>query len=183
MLEAAPRRDAEVPRQRRDAHAPHAFAAAGKAPVKPLGQETVGLQMQPAPGQFQFDQNDTDDRASAEFSEANLGDTRLVQRLVALARRLACSPQGSFPQSLKPAELKAAYRFFDNAQVDSNGILAPHIAQTLDRMSQAQVVRAVQDTTEFNLSHLSATEGLGYGTGNNPHGLLMHSLLDILPSP
>ncbi|WP_341319607.1 hypothetical protein WN982_27635 [Paraburkholderia sp. IMGN_8] len=50
-------------------------------------------------------------------------------------------------------------------------------------MSQAQVVRAVQDTTEFNLSHLSATEGLGYGTGNNPHGLLMHSLLDILPSP
>ncbi|WP_236078775.1 transposase [Paraburkholderia domus] len=35
------------------------------------------------------DGNDTDDWASAEFSEAHLGDARLAQRLVALARRLA----------------------------------------------------------------------------------------------
>jgi len=116
------------------------------------------------------DENDTDNWASAEFGEADLGDARLAQRLVALARRLACSPQGSFPQSLKPAELKAAYRFFDNTQVDTNGILAPHIAQTLDRMRQVPVVLAIQDTTEFNLSHLPATEGLGRGTGNNVQG-------------
>ena len=32
-------------------------------------------------------------------------------------------------------------------------------------MRQVPVVLAVQDTTEFNLSHLPATEGLGYGTG------------------
>jgi energy-coupling factor transporter ATP-binding protein EcfA2 len=38
--------------------------------------------------------------------------------------------------SLKPAELKAAYRFFDNAQIDTDGILAPYIAQTLGRMRQ-----------------------------------------------
>jgi hypothetical protein len=127
------------------------------------------------------DGNDTDDWASAEFSEANLGDARLAQRLVALARRLAHSPQGSFPQSLKPAELKAAYRFFDNEQVDTNGILAPHIAQTLDRMRQVPVVLAIQDTTEFNLSHLPATEGLGRGTGNNEQGFMMHSLLAVTP--
>jgi len=72
----------------------------------------------------------------------------LTQRLVALARRLACSPQGSFLQSLKSAELKAAYRFFDNTPVDTDGVLAPHIAQTLDRMRQVPVVLAVQDTTE-----------------------------------
>jgi len=127
------------------------------------------------------DENGTDDWASTEFREANLGDARLAQRLVALARRLGCSPQGSFPQSLKAAELKAAYRFFDNAQVDTNGILAPHIAQTLDRMSRVPVVLAVQDTTEFNLSHLPATEGLGYGTGKNPRGFMMHSLLAVTP--
>jgi hypothetical protein len=50
------------------------------------------------------DENDTDDWASTEFGEAYLGDARLAQRLVALARRLARSPQGSFPQSLKAAE-------------------------------------------------------------------------------
>ncbi|WP_229758341.1 MULTISPECIES: IS4/Tn5 family transposase DNA-binding protein [Paraburkholderia] len=38
-------------------------------------------------------ENETGDWASAEFGEANLGDARLAQRLVALARRLACSPQ------------------------------------------------------------------------------------------
>jgi hypothetical protein len=127
------------------------------------------------------DENDTDDWASAEFGEAKLGDARLAQRLVALARRLACSPQGSFPQSLKPAELKAAYRFFDNAQVDTDAILAPHVTQTLDRMRQVPVVLAVQDTTEFNLSHLPATQGLGYGTGNNLRGFMMHSLLAVTP--
>ena len=48
-------------------------------------------------------------------------------------------------------------------------------------MSQVPVVLAVQDTTEFNLSHLSATEGLGYGTGNNLRGFMMHSLLAVTP--
>jgi len=126
-------------------------------------------------------ESDTDDWADTEFGEANLGDARLSRRLIALARRLAFSPQGSFPQSLKPAELKAAYRFFDNAQIDTDGILAPHIAQTLDRMMQVPVVLAVQDTTEFNLSHLPATEGLGYGSGRHERGFIMHSLLAVTP--
>jgi hypothetical protein len=126
-------------------------------------------------------ETDTDDWASTEFGEANLGDARLTQRLVMLARRLACSPHGSFPQSLKPSELKAAYRFFDNAQIDTDGILAPHIAQTLDRMRQVPVVLAVQDTTEFNLTHLPATEGLGYGSGRYERGFIMHSLLAVTP--
>jgi hypothetical protein len=126
-------------------------------------------------------EDDTDDWAGTEFGEAKLGDARLSRRLVALARRLAFSPHGSFPQSLKPAELKAAYRFFDNGQVDTDGILAPHIAQTLDRMRQVPVVLAVQDTTEFNLSHLPATEGLGYGSGGVVRGFMMHSLLAVTP--
>lgn len=125
--------------------------------------------------------DDIDDWASNEFGAANLGDARLRRRLVALARRLACSPQGSFPQSLKSAELKAAYRFFDNTRVDTDGVLSPHIAQTLDRMKQVPVVLAVQDTTEFNLSHLSATVGLGYGSGRHERGFMMHSLLAVTP--
>jgi len=100
--------------------------------------------------------DDTADWASEEFAQANLGDTRLSQRLVALARQLATSPHTSLPQALSPAELKAAYRFFDNDLVDTDGVLAPHIAQTLHRMEQIPVVLAIQDTTEFNLTHLHA---------------------------
>lgn len=122
-----------------------------------------------------------DDWASDEFGAANLGDTRLTQRLVALARQLSQTPQRSFPQSFDGAELKAAYRFFDNPKVDADGVLAPHIGQTLIRMQQIPVVLAAQDTTEFNLTHLPATEGLGRGTGHNLRGFLMHSLLAVTP--
>ncbi|MFL9910746.1 IS4 family transposase [Paraburkholderia sp. RL17-337-BIB-A] len=125
--------------------------------------------------------DDTTDWASDEFASANLGDARLSSRLVALARQLSASPHTSLPQALSPAELKAAYRFFDNDQVDTDGVLAPHIAQTLDRMEQIPVVLAIQDTTEFNLTHLPATDGLGRCTGGNERGFLMHSLLAVSP--
>jgi hypothetical protein len=61
-------------------------------------------------------------------------------------------------------------------------VLGAHIAQTPGRMQQVPVVLAAQDTTEFNLTHLPATEGLGYGTGNNLRGFLMHSLLAVTHS-
>ncbi|TDN57722.1 IS4 family transposase [Paraburkholderia sp. BL10I2N1] len=125
--------------------------------------------------------DDNADWADTEFGAANLGDARLTSRLVALARRLASSPDCPFPRSLNAAELKAAYRFFDNEQVDTDGVLAPHIEQTLRRMTRIPVVLAVQDTTEFNLSHLKATEGLGYGTGNASRGFMLHSLLAVTP--
>jgi len=67
---------------------------------------------------------------------------------------------GQAPSSARRIWGKAAYRFFDNTQIDTDGILAPHIAQTLNRMRQVPVVLAIQDTTEFNLSHLHATEGV-----------------------
>jgi hypothetical protein len=125
--------------------------------------------------------DDTADWASEEFAQANFGDARLSQRLVALARQLATSPHTSLPQALSPAELMAAYRFFDNDLVDTDGVLGPHIAQTLHRMDQIPVVLAIQDTTEFNLTHLHATEGLGPCTGGNERGFLMHSLLAVSP--
>jgi hypothetical protein len=54
------------------------------------------------------------DWAIDEFGAADLGDVRRTARLVALARQMAKTPHCSFPQSLSPSELKAAYRFFDN---------------------------------------------------------------------
>lgn len=124
---------------------------------------------------------DFDDWASEEFGTAALGDARLTRRLVALARRLAQSPQCSFPQSLDGAQLKAAYRFFDNPRIDTDGVLANHIGRTLKRMQQVPVVLAPQDTTEFNLMHLPATQGLGHGTSSNVHGFMLHSLLAVTP--
>ena len=125
---------------------------------------------------------DTTDWAQDEFGEAKLGDARLVARLVALARQMAYSPHCSFPQSLSPAELKGAYRFFDNDEVDTDGILTGHTGQTLNRMNQVPLVLAVQDTNEYNLTHLSATQGLGYCSHKNVRGFMMHSTLALTAS-
>ncbi|WP_251031864.1 hypothetical protein [Paraburkholderia strydomiana] len=48
-------------------------------------------------------------------------------------------------------------------------------------MQQVPVVLAPQDTTEFNLMHLPATQGLGHGTSSNLHGFMLHSLLAVAP--
>jgi hypothetical protein len=126
--------------------------------------------------------HDTDtDWAIEEFGKADLGDARRTKRLVALARRMGKSPHCSFPQSLSPAELKAAYRFFDNDEVDTDGILTTHIGQTLSRMHEVPLILAVQDTTEYNLTHLPATEGLGYCSHKHVRGFFMHSMLALTP--
>lgn len=121
------------------------------------------------------------DWANEEFGQAELGDARRRKRLVMLARQLARSPHCSFPQSLSACELKAAYRFFDNDSVDTDGILTAHIGQTLTRMHAVPLVLAVQDTTEYNLTHLSATEGLGYCSHKKVRGFFMHSMLALTP--
>ena len=80
--------------------------------------------------------DDLDDWASDEFGTADLGNAPLTQRLVALARRLALGPRCSFPQSPNGPELKAAYRFFDNPQVDTDGVLESHILQVIDACAE-----------------------------------------------
>jgi hypothetical protein len=126
-------------------------------------------------------ESDLDSWATTEFSEANLGDARLTKRLILLAEQLAKMPHSSFPHSLTKAQLKSAYRFFDNKQVDTDGVLGSHIAQTQNRMNQVPIVLAVQDTTEFNLTHLPATEGLGYCSNKLVRGFMMHSMLAVTP--
>lgn len=128
-----------------------------------------------------MDEDTETDWAIDEFGAADLGDVRRTARLVSLARQLAKSPHCSLPQSLSKAQLKAAYRFFDNEEVDTDGILAAHIDQTLARVRQSPVVLAIQDTTEYNLSHLRATEGLGYTSDKHVRGFLMHSMLAMTP--
>jgi hypothetical protein len=125
--------------------------------------------------------SETDDWAVEEFGAADLGDARRTQRLIALARRLVQSPHCSFPNALNNADLKAAYRFFDNKHVDPENRLGAHLEQTLARMQPFPVVLVAQDTTEFNLTHLEATTGLGYTSHACLRGFFLHSELALTP--
>lgn len=117
---------------------------------------------------------------SEEFASVCLGDERLNRRCQALAADLAARPTMPINQACEDwADTKAAYRFFDHAEVTIDSILAPHQQRTVERMSRHQVVLAVQDTSFLNYTHHPKTKGMGaIGTKRqNQRGLVLHSTL------
>jgi len=91
------------------------------------------------------------DGAITEFGGSDLGDARRTDRLVRLATVLGSRPQVSLPQACDDAaELKAAYRFFQNAANAPAALLERHVQATVERVAAVPLVLAVQDTTEIS---------------------------------
>ena len=121
------------------------------------------------------------DWAENELGFVQLGDKRLTSRLVTLARSLAGAPDAPLPQALPQwGDLKAAYRFFDNAKAVPEHILAGHIDATWSRARAVPIVLSVQDTTYLNWAHHPATPGLG-GLPDAGRGVICHSTLAVTP--
>jgi hypothetical protein len=120
--------------------------------------------------------------AEIEFDEAELGDRRLTMRLQELAGRLAEHPSQSLPEACADgAQLKAAYRFFDNEQVTPAAVLASHVRSTTVRSTAETLVLAVQDTTSLDYTAHPATTGLGVLNDVKHQGFLVHTTLAITP--
>jgi len=120
--------------------------------------------------------------AQQEFGSAELGDARRTARLVELARQLSERPEASLPQALEDgASLKAAYRFFDNADIAHEKILAAHVASSAARMRGEEVILAVQDTSYIDYSAHPDTDGLGPLQAQGGYGMLLHSTLAFTP--
>jgi len=120
--------------------------------------------------------------AVTEFADAELGDWRRTQRLVALAHVLAQHPTAALPEACGDAAmLKAAYRFFDNDTVEPQDVLLSHIEATYGRLAQVPLVLAAQDTTEVNWTTHKATKGLGPLGHSACQGLMVHSTLAFTP--
>jgi hypothetical protein len=98
---------------------------------------------------------------SVELADADLGDVRLNRRLGLLADQLAERPEVGFPRACDDSDLEAAYRFFGNAQVTPEDILAPHVRQTAHRAAEAGDVLVIHDTTQFEFPGHSKRQGLG----------------------
>jgi hypothetical protein len=125
---------------------------------------------------------DEADWALQEFAAADLGDARRTARLVQLARDLARNPEASIPHALKtPAAIKAAYRFFDNADIIHSHILQSHVTSSLSRMQGQPLILAAQDTTVIDYAGHPKTEGLGPVHTNGGWGLLCHGTLAFTP--
>jgi hypothetical protein len=84
--------------------------------------------------------------ACAELGDADLGDSRRTQRLIRIAACLS-EHQAQSIASAHGAEwhqAKAAYRFFDNDEVDPQEIMAAHRRATLRRVAASGLNCAVR---------------------------------------
>ena len=126
--------------------------------------------------------------AAEEFSKVNLGDKRLDSRLIKLCERFSDAPESPINQAcLDWAETKAAYRFFQNGNVEVGQILAAHCLKTVERAREYNTVLALQDTSYFLYTSHSKTEGLGkisLKEGKNvkkiySNGLMVHTCLAL----
>jgi hypothetical protein len=114
-----------------------------------------------------------------EFTDAEIPDWRLRERLVSLAEHLDESPAASLPKALKSAaEREAAYRFLGNQKVTMEGIIAPHARATARRCREAGTVYVVSDTTECSFSGAERGKALGRLQGNG-RGFLAHVALAV----
>lgn len=120
--------------------------------------------------------------AKEETAGVNLGDKRLDERIMILLSQLGNRPALSIPAACGGrAEMKAAYRFFDNDKVTFEKVIEPHVAHTKERMAAQKVVLLVQDTTEVDLTRPEqAVEGTGELDGSR-RGVLLHEMQAFVP--
>lgn len=117
-----------------------------------------------------------------EMAGVNFGDVRLNRRGQVILDRLMAQPSVSIPAACRGwAETLAAYRFFDNANVTAERVLAPHQRATLARMAEQSVVLCVQDTTELDYTGHNHVQGLGPLTHDTQQGLYLHPTLAVTP--
>jgi hypothetical protein len=120
-----------------------------------------------------------------EFGGAQLGDTRLSQRLLDIATSFFARPQANIPQACgSTAAAKAAYRFFDNDRVTMDALLEPHHQATIERMRHEPVVLVAQDTTSLCYTTHPGMRGLGPISNkvDGPQGIEVHSAQAFTPA-
>jgi hypothetical protein len=118
--------------------------------------------------------------AASELAQTDLGDGRRNKRLIRIVEDLSAQPDSSVPQaSGSVAATKAAYNLWKSPYVQANEIRAGHIASTIERIKKDEIVLAIQDTTNIDLTSHPATTGVGYLDHKKSSGLKVHSTLAV----
>ena len=118
--------------------------------------------------------------AQHEFGFAKLGDARRTKRLVNMGQRLAASPGGTLPQAFPQwAELKAAYRLFNQSGVSFERIVAPHLEHTRRACREPGEYLIIEDTTLLDYSRHPGALELGCIGDGKGRGFELHSALAL----
>ena len=119
-----------------------------------------------------------------QFGTAELGDRRRTRRLVKLATQMAGNSSGTIPQQTgTPADMKAAYRLFSEADVTHEAICQPHFERTREKAGQLSMVFLLQDTATLDFTSHIHCQGLGpIGPDEAMQGLHQQNVLAVDPN-
>lgn len=123
--------------------------------------------------------------AERQFGACQLGDWRRTRRAVAIGAAMLEAPGASIPQQMQsPKDTKAAYRFFSDEAYQYEDLIRPHWEQTRTAACRGGVVLMVQDLTQLDYTPYERTiQGLAPIGDNRGQGILMNTVLSIVPSP
>lgn len=119
---------------------------------------------------------DNDQWVEEQFGSCELGNALRTKRLQKVAANMLAQPEKSLPQqNTQWADLKAAYRLFDNEQVKFDAVAEQHWQQT--RRTSPGRYLLINDTTDIDYFSHRATTGLGQLGGGDGRGMQLHSCL------
>jgi hypothetical protein len=119
---------------------------------------------------------DNDQWVEDNFGSCELGDVRRTKRLVKIAGKMLAAPEKSLPQqNVEWADVKAAYRFFDNENNTFQNIADLHWQQT--RQTKPGRYLLISDTTDVDHFSHQATTGLGILGDGQGRGMQLHNCL------
>lgn len=119
---------------------------------------------------------DNDQWVLQQFGECDLGDKRRTERLKKVAGNMLASPEKSLPeQNVEWADVKAAYRFFDNPNITFEKVAQQHWQQT--RQTKPGRYLLICDTTDIDHYSHKATTGLGILGDGQGRGMQFHNCL------
>src|SRR5690348_1060782 len=98
------------------------------------------------------------------------------------ATRMAHDASASLPHQMQTwKEVKAVYRLLAEPDVTFEALMQPHWQETQAGLAGQARVLLVQDTTELDLSHRSKMVGLGQIGNAKGRGMLLQTVLAIVP--
>lgn len=119
---------------------------------------------------------------SNELEEICFGDTRIDKRAKILLESFYTGIHSGLTSSCGgKAEIKAAYRFFDNDFVDYNQILKPHYSKTIERIKGHKIVGFSQDTSDIDMKHMEIVKNLGVLNDTERPGCSLHPVIAFTP--
>lgn len=119
---------------------------------------------------------DNDQWVEKQFGSCQLGNTLRTKRLQKVAANMLAQPEQSLPkQNTQWADLKAAYRLFDNDRVTFDAVAEQHWRQT--RQTKPGRYLLISDTTDVDHFSHRATTGLSQLGKGDGRGMQLHNCL------